>query len=418
MKSHPLVFIYSILLVLGLGSAEAFASAAEKCRTDAEGEKRMCKSKVDDVRTANRQMAEATAARARARGDAIAPAGSELETALSTANRNLADGMKQCKERKDKCKDVCKESNGKDAAEKKKIADYKKKCEKDIQTLLSQMEQDHAQNNTAAPQAKETNKQAGASPGGGDKGGGDKGGGEQGKGQQQGGGQPPGGQPPQGEPPKNQAQTPTPTPTALPGQVSGGTPVASVPQECNEASFQTNPNCVPKGTAGSTAVATVEDPLKKKCEGTTDQSAECLAYRGQKAGVNIPAGGIGTASAGGGGGGGGLGSSGAQATLVPDIKIPETAAGMKEGLGGGVDSAGGFSGYGTASAGGAGLEDLPPLGGGGRATASASAGSFGTMSANATDIGRTPGPSVISIVSDVIRNRCNAGRFLHCEPKR
>ncbi len=410
MKSYPrilsIVPYIAILLSMLVTGGEAFASAAQ-CKQKAEKLKKECDTKFKETQAAINAMPEEVHAEMDAAGltQAINHGAGSMIAKSDDAIKALVDTEKHCKEKQDQCEQVCKPSAGKTPLEKNQIAEAMKDCKEKIEAKKKALKGAQGQNQQAKKGAEKTQAGSGEQK--------QQGGGEQ---KPPGGGAPPGGAPPGGAPPEAPKAAETPTPTSLPG--SEQKKAEATPQECNDSSFGgTNPNCVPKAASGP-ATATTEDPLKKKCEGTTDNSPECLAYRGKKIGVaSIPTAGFQAASTGGGGGGGsGSTASGTQAVLTPDIKIPDSQ-GTKEGLNAGVDSAGGFSGYGTASAGGSTLEDMPPLGGS-RNTASAAGGGLAAMGLGVTDVARSHGPSVITIVSDVIRNRCNAGRFLHCEPRK
>jgi hypothetical protein len=88
--------------------------------------------------------------------------------------------------------------------------------------------------------------------------------------------------------------------------------------------------------------------------------------------------------------------------------------GSREGGSLGVDAAGGFSGYGDKGGSGFGSSDAGGSSGMGGASPASAAG--GGLVANAKDIEKQNGFSVIRIVSDVLRSRCEKGRFLHCGP--
>lgn len=129
---------------------------------------------------------------------------------------------------------------------------------------------------------------------------------------------------------------------------------------------------------------------------------------------SIPGGGgaAGGGSKGGGGGGGAPGGAGNTQSLIDASKLNlAELQGSREGASLAADSAGGFSGYG----GGAKGDDESSIPG----MKTQSQGGNGTIAggvASATDVEKRYGPSVITIVSDVIRNKCAQGRFLHCGP--
>lgn len=133
--------------------------------------------------------------------------------------------------------------------------------------------------------------------------------------------------------------------------------------------------------------------------------------------ASLPAAGAAVA---GGGGGTGSGSSAATASSNEDKK-PAEEEGKRETLSAGVDSAGGYSGGGDSGSSG-GSEYQPQslqngLGGiGGRGTASS--GSDGAMAVASDVQGNAFGPNVFSILGEVLRNRCQSGKLLHCVPSK
>lgn len=287
-------------------------------------------------------------------------------------------------------------------------------------------------------------------------------------GQQQ--GQPPGQQPQQEQSQQQSPQSPPPSPQSsqaqTPAQQEAPKPADDVCQGANAnlyaqcksvvadkckgqspgaVGFGTpDPECANAASAKPAALSATCARFKQQCAGDTagclktmssvDRAkiqSECLG-RGAEEPAQGTAG-FGTqsldsavASTGGGGGGGGGASvgtsSGAKLDDLSDLKLPFESFGEREGIATDslrVDSSGGYS----QSVSDNNSSDSPSSSNSGsvapmdvdRSIASQADGlpSVG----NATDVTNRFGPSVFSIQSDVIKNRCLRGRLLHCRPQ-
>lgn len=400
------------LIFLGLSfvffsSPSAHANAAQQCKQKADKLKKDCDKAFQTARDEAIQKGGEFGDRAQSE-DAINKHAGSFMGATDQVNEILGATEKYCEKKEKECEQICKEEKGKDAKEKQEIAKALKDCKEKIGEKKKALQGGQGQNKQAKQGAEKTQGGSGSDKKQEGQGGEQKQGGQQ-------GGPPPGGAPPQ-SPPTEPKTAETQPPTKLPGDVSGARPGTFANNECNGSDFGgTNPNCIPGSTTtpnNGTAVASVEDPLKKKCL-SGDNSPECQAYRASTAGLA-------PASAGGAGGGtGGALSSSGQARLDPDIRIPDVL-GTKEGQGPNinVDGAGGHSGYGGPGGSGSSLEEslFGNRNSGSNSGAPAGRG-FATASAVASDVAANPGPSVISIVSNTIRNWCASKAVPNCGPR-
>lgn len=392
-KSLLLVILYILL-----SFSTAHAQSAAQCKQRSEKAIQSCYDALAKAIEENNKRAGAGGGQAVQENALIGV--DEFGLAAIESNKVL----EECKKAEEECSKVCIPSKGKDQKEQQEIEAQRKKCKIETGKGKAAGEGAKKQNEGAQKDAGKTAEKSN----------------EQKK--PEGGAPPPPPPPPPSPPP---SPTPTPEPTKLPGDVSGAKNIQATPGECSGAGFgAVNPNCVPGGSAAPTTPASAVDPLQAKCQGTQDMSQECINYRAKQAlGGNtniasIPSAGGALAPASAGGGSSGSGGSSGQAKLDRQINIPDVI-GQKEGQGlGGVDGAGGFSGYGGAGGGGGFSPESLQLGGGGAGAKGSSGRGVAAASAVASDVGRSPGPSVLSIVSEVIRNRCNAGRFLHCDPRK
>ncbi len=207
-----------------------------------------------------------------------------------------------------------------------------------------------------------------------------------------------------------------------------------------------DPDCVNGAAAKPTALSARCARFKQQCAGDaagclknmssvdrTRIQSECLGSGAEgpaqgTAGFGTQSLDSGVAAASGGAGGGGGGgasvgtSSGATLDDLSDLKLPFDSFGEREGLAGDslrVDASGGYS----QSVSENNSSDSPSSSSPGSPTPSdvdrtiASQAEGLPSAANATDVTNRYGPSVFSIQSDVLKNRCLRGRMLHCRPQ-
>lgn len=355
-------------------------------------------------------------------GDALRDAAASSADAFDEAIRN-------CKVTKEGCEKSCPKSGAKDATEQAAIDKQRKSCENAIQRMIAGLTAESTQNRTAAPKAGETAKESKSSPS-------SNGNQSQTEPKKEANNSqpmpPPPAAPPQqqAEKPKDKEEAKTETASASPAATpteekkkeedpKTGFAVASETSECKK---------VPK-----TAVCEKME-LQAFCADSKNSKSSKCAGQIQTASVDpsaIPAAGsvgFAPASAGGGGGGAATGGATGQQSLVDANKLRQLAneAGTRDGKNDknpfgnmSVDGGGGFGAYGAGPGGSSSDEDSNSSGGGfrGQSVGGRSVSSL-PEAANATDIEKLYGPSVVHILSDNIKRKCDQGRFMHCEPKR
>jgi hypothetical protein len=379
---------------------------------------------------------------------------------LKQAVPALTEESSNCEKAAEQCANVCTLGSGKTEQENTAIKNRKNKCETDAKQVVSDFNKQIASmggdlggtektkvGNTAQPQQPSSTPEQKSGGGGSPP--------------SPGGGQPPqqSQQQPQQQPqtqPQQQASTPYATDDnkvkkegeacaglagteltkcqqqsgaatfADSGANSNGTKPSSVGDFCADGKNSSCASC--KGMTASTVGSAKGADLQAICSCPNDISLGsklvevCKSAFATSNPESIP-GGVGAAAAAGGGGGtgGGMGGTPGSQSLIDANKLLNAAElqGSREGqsnLGSLGADGGGFSGYGMggavpdeASLGGSGIR---PTSAGGRAVTSS-----GPTSANATDVEKLYGPNVIHIVSDVLKNKCAQGRFMHCGPK-